>query len=91
MNEREFVLWLHGFFEISEAKELSEKQVQIIKDHLNLFFKKQTPDRSVTVTVQGNPGVQKPILTDVMRDIQRRYVDETELKKWDNFPPQTIC
>jgi len=41
-----FVYWLKGFFEISDAKTLDEKQVQIIKDHLNLVFNKVTPNRS---------------------------------------------
>jgi hypothetical protein len=45
MTHEQFIVWLHGFFEISEAKELNEKQTQIIKDHLNLFFNKQTPNR----------------------------------------------
>ena len=45
MTEKEFVIWLHGFFKISNAKTLDENQVAIIKDHLALFFKKETPDR----------------------------------------------
>lgn len=39
MKSESFVYWLQGFFEISESKELNEKQVQIIKNHLNLVFK----------------------------------------------------
>lgn len=46
MNAEQFTMWLHGFFEISESEELSKKQVQIIKDHLDLLFCKETPDRS---------------------------------------------
>jgi hypothetical protein len=55
MTHEQFVVWLHGFFEISDAKELNEKQVQIIKDHLNLFFDKKTPERSKEVedTLKG--------------------------------------
>lgn len=44
MNSTEFTYQLQGFFELSESKELNEKQVQIIKDHLNLVFNKVTPD-----------------------------------------------
>jgi hypothetical protein len=44
LTNDQFVYWLNGFFELSEAKELSEKQVQIIKDHLKLVFEKVTPD-----------------------------------------------
>lgn len=46
MEPRDFVYWLQGFFEISESTDLTPKQVQIIKDHLALVFKKETPDRS---------------------------------------------
>lgn len=46
MNSTEFTYWLQGFFEISDAKKLDEKQVQIIKDHLALVFNKVTPNRN---------------------------------------------
>jgi hypothetical protein len=45
MNEKEFIMWLHGFLEISEATTLNERQLQIIKDHLDTFFTKVTPER----------------------------------------------
>ena len=46
MDSKEFTYWLQGFFEISDAKKLDEKQVQIIKDHLALVFNKVTPNRN---------------------------------------------
>ncbi len=39
MNSIDFCYWLQGHFEISETSELNEKQVEIIKNHLNLVFK----------------------------------------------------
>lgn len=39
MECKDFVYWLQGFFEISEAKELNARQVEIIKNHLNMVFK----------------------------------------------------
>ena len=45
MTPEQFIYWQKGFFEISESNSLSEKQVQIIKDHLDLCFNKVTPDR----------------------------------------------
>ena len=44
MTERDFCYWLQGFFEVTGSNELTEKQVQIIKDHLQLVFNKQTPN-----------------------------------------------
>ncbi len=46
MDSTNFTYWLQGFFEISDSNKLTEKQVQIIKDHLALVFDKVTPDRS---------------------------------------------
>lgn len=45
MTTEQFTYWLNGFFEISDAKTLNEKQIKIIKDHLSLVLDKQTPDR----------------------------------------------
>lgn len=38
MTSREFTYWLQGFFELSNAKQLSQEQVACIKAHLNLVF-----------------------------------------------------
>jgi DUF438 domain-containing protein len=57
MTPNDFVYWLQGFFEISEAanvKELNEAQAQIVKDHLQLVFKKETP---IYTTCSGTCGV----------------------------------
>ena len=59
MTPNEFVYWLQGFFEISEVanvKSLNEAQTQIVKDHLQLVFKKETPSRtwSGTCGLSGN-------------------------------------
>ncbi len=57
MDSEQFVYWLHGFFEISDAKTLTETQVQIIKDHLDLVFNKVTPDRKIFTPkeINNNP------------------------------------
>lgn len=43
MTPENFAYWLQGFFEISGAKTLDERQVQEIKNHLDLVFTKVTP------------------------------------------------
>lgn len=45
MDSQQFTYWLKGYFEISDSNNLSPTQVQIIRDHLDLVFKKVTPDR----------------------------------------------
>jgi hypothetical protein len=44
MSPENFAYWLQGYFEISGANELNAKQTQQVKDHLQLVFKKETPD-----------------------------------------------
>lgn len=39
MTSRDFCYWLQGFFEVSEAKTLNTKQLQQVKNHLNMVFK----------------------------------------------------
>lgn len=43
MDQRDFIYWLNGFFELSAATTLNEQQVQVIKDHLALVMTKVTP------------------------------------------------
>lgn len=58
MTPENFTYWLQGFFEISDAKELDETQVQIIKDHLNLVFNKVTPNRKPELSFEeGNTSI----------------------------------
>lgn len=50
MNSIRFCYWLQGYFELCSAEALSPKQVQIIRDHLDLASK--------TLTLNGNTGIQ---------------------------------
>ncbi len=45
MNERDFIIWLNGYLEISGAKELGTVETGIIRDKLQSVFSKQTPNR----------------------------------------------
>ena len=38
MNPRDFVYWLQGFLEIQDPKNISEEQITIIKQHMNLVL-----------------------------------------------------
>lgn len=45
-NPENFFFWLQGFFELSEAKELTEKQIEIIKQHMALVVVNKTKTMS---------------------------------------------
>ena len=38
MNTIDFCYWLQGHFELSGSDKLTEEQVRVIKNHLNLVF-----------------------------------------------------
>lgn len=42
MNERDFCYWLQGYFELNGTRELSAKQVEIVREHLQLVLNKVT-------------------------------------------------
>ena len=56
MNAQEFAYWLKGFVEMNPAAMVTETQWQIMKDHLELVFKKETPLRFSAV-----PGITDSI------------------------------
>jgi len=53
VTPRDFCYWLQGFFEINNPITIDPIELDIIKDHLKLVFRKETPDRSV-VPFLGN-------------------------------------
>ena len=45
MTQEQFIYWLQGFMEINNPDRIGPMETQIIKDHLALVFKKETPIR----------------------------------------------
>ena len=43
MTPENFCYWLQGLLEVGDPKRLNYHQIQQIKDHLQLVFKKETP------------------------------------------------
>ena len=50
MTTEQFVYWLQGYLEVENPECISLKQTQVIKDHLKLVFKKETPIRDSKTT-----------------------------------------
>lgn len=78
MNAQEFAFWLQGYLEMSGAKTLGEKEVQILKDHLALVFEKKTPNYDLaeilkrsqqTICSQTSPLVGKEYVVTVDKDV----------------------
>lgn len=47
MTSEQFCYWLQGFMECHNPDIIYKNQVNMIKDHLQLVFKKETPNREV--------------------------------------------
>lgn len=43
MNAENFAYWLQGFFEMTEAQQLTPEQVKMIKTHLGYVFAQPIP------------------------------------------------
>jgi len=70
MNERDFVYWLRGFFEMTKATTLTDEQTKMIQEHLNkvVIYKKleeMSPllHRGVLTTQGINPPQISPMIT----------------------------
>lgn len=47
MTAQEFCCWLQGFMELAGPTTMTKEQVDIVRDHLQLVFRKETPVRGL--------------------------------------------
>lgn len=78
MTPEQFTYWLKGFMEIANPTHLTTRQLEIVKDHLDLVFDKKTPDRN---TVEWTPDW--PVLPGTTPVFPYSYPTTTN-------PPRTI-
>ena len=57
VNHDQFAYWLQGFVEMNGGKEPTKAQWKMIKDHLQLCFKKMTPPLMPYAKGVGNPAI----------------------------------
>jgi len=75
MTSEQFTYWLKGFMEIANPTHLTTKQLEIVKDHLDLVFDKKTPDRNTvgwTPDWTVMPGTTTPVLPYTYPDLNDR-------------------
>lgn len=63
MTSANFCHWMQGFFEISDSDTLTEKQVKMIKAHLNLVFKHEIDP----IILDGKSDLEKFEYTEIHR------------------------
>jgi hypothetical protein len=59
MTPEQFTYWLQGFTEISQQAP-TEQQWKVIKDHLQLVFKKETPNYTIATGTIYESLTQRP-------------------------------
>ena len=102
MKPTEFVYWLQGFFELSESTKLSEKQVEMIKNHLAMVFYHEI-DPSYTKDVENGKKHQEklnelhqpkmkfdPATKEQRRKDFEEYLNSLEDDEDDYLPPPPI-
>jgi len=60
MTCNDFCYWLQGFFELSDADSLSEKQVAEFRNQLQLLLNKKTPTLSTKSVFYTPPNAYTP-------------------------------
>ena len=62
MEAIQFAYWLQGALELGQQKAMSEQQVKIIQDHLNLVLNKVTPQYNLPSfpKLGVQPGIRTP-------------------------------
>lgn len=91
MTERDFCYWLQGLTELTSGQTPNPAQWKSIKEHLDLVFRKVTPEvGNVEVKIDVNTkNAQKSI-----DDLKKAYDDLAKVAKeggstpfWPNFSP----
>lgn len=95
MTTEQFCYWLQGFAEIKGGwEEPTAAEWAVIKDHLNLVFKKETPDYNIKVTPVYGPEPAKTAeeLKKSFEEARRKlgdpyYIDQA---RWWNSAPGIV-
>lgn len=64
MNSEQFCYWLQGFIEIQDPTEIDSQSLEVIKDHLRLVFKKETPTRNRLPDLKKKDLTPSPLFVD---------------------------
>ena len=74
MTSEQFVMWLHGYFEIAKPETIDKAQTEIIKKHLDLLFDCKTNPETDMVKekklVQMDPLMKGNILKAKNKDTE---------------------
>lgn len=91
MDSTNFCYWLKGFFEISGADTLTKEQVQEIKNHLDLVFKKMTPNVYESIPPFKYEPTTLPQYTPIPLDCFKPQPQSVIAKQFCSQTPHPSC
>jgi len=78
MTPQEFCYWLQGYFEVSGNETLTPEQVKMVKEHLQLVFRKETVSVVVKMPEPGKPDKNNDTFTKGgLQEAYRKWVTES--------------
>jgi hypothetical protein len=92
MNAQDFCYWLHGFTELTRGQTPDPAQWKAIREHLDLVFKKVTPqvESAVDVKIKVDTKDAQKSVGD-LAEVMRKYQDALKFHRdWTQQPPLTI-
>ncbi len=90
MTSRDFCYWLQGFFELTDATEITGDQVELIKKHLHMVFEHEIdpsfPDKETLQKIHDEEGPKiRKELEEFKNQIGQR------LTQLSYGPPRIMC
>ena len=90
MSPQDFTYWLQGFFELSNSDTLTESQVALIREHLELVFNKVTPEHHEKETPEL-PSSDDCDLTEKVREALKKGKEDFQKTSTRNRPNRRFC
>jgi hypothetical protein len=87
MTPENFCYWLWSQFELSDVKSFDETKTQVIKDHLGLVFRKETP---VRIKIDG-PKMLERLNKDFNVEIHKTLEQEIKDILNQNLEDLPVC
>lgn len=60
MTPEQFCYWLNGHFDLADNNKLSEEQIKVIREHLEMVFTKKVEGVMLTEGIELKPSITFP-------------------------------
>jgi len=85
MSPENFVYWLRGYLEIQDPTSINANQVQIIKDYLQLVFKKETQNYTIKNNNFYHSGAERTLGVEFSDKLPKIVNENQVFAEYPNF------